>query len=121
MSAARLPYSVHTIACLTDNYCYMIVDRSGPPGRPHAVALVDPCEPKAVLRALQKIEMEEYSQYGLQPVAVLTTHHHWDHAGGNTLLVKTYPRIAVYGGKDDKVAACTHPLADGWPDSCADA
>ena len=112
-TSARLPYSVHTVACLSDNYAYLIVDRSGPPNRPHAVALVDPCEPTAVLRALARIEREEYSQGGLQPVALLTTHHHWDHAGGNSQLVKKYPRIAVYGGKDDQIACCTHPLSDG--------
>jgi uncharacterized membrane protein YgcG len=54
-SGGGLAYSVHTVACLTDNYSYIIVDRSGPAGQPRAVALVDPCEPEAVLRALARI------------------------------------------------------------------
>ena len=48
-----MPYAVHTVACLLDNYAYIIVDLSGRP--PHPVALVDPCESKAVLRALERL------------------------------------------------------------------
>ena len=105
------PYCVHTIACLADNYAYIIVDRGGPEGRPAAVALVDPCEPGAVIRALQRLEADEY-RHGLQPVAILTTHHHWDHAGGNVALAKRFPGITVYGGQADRVAGCTKKLAD---------
>ena len=112
-SAGDLPYSVHTVACLTDNYCYLLVDRSGPVGRPHAVALVDPCESGAVVRALERLEREEYVLGGLQPVAILTTHKHWDHAGGNRALKRRYPQLRVYGGVEDRVAAATHHLSDG--------
>ncbi len=48
-----MPYAVHTVACLLDNYAYIVVDLSGRP--PHPVALVDPCESKAVLRALERL------------------------------------------------------------------
>jgi len=109
-SGEHSPYSVHTVACLLDNYCYVIVDRSTPP--PHPVALVDPAEPKAVLRALERISQEDYAGAELEPVAILTTHKHWDHAAGNAALKRAFPRIAVHGSEIDCVSACTHPLRD---------
>lgn len=108
------PYSVHTVACLADNYAYVIVDRSAAgSGQPYPAALVDPCDGSAVLTALAKLGEEEY-QSGLHVEAILTTHHHWDHAGGNRFLAKQLDGpIRIYGGKDDVVAGCTHKLADG--------
>ncbi|EFN78964.1 Hydroxyacylglutathione hydrolase, partial [Harpegnathos saltator] len=35
---------------------------------------------------------------------VLTTHHHWDHAGGNAKLLKIFADLMVYGG-DDRIQA----------------
>lgn len=40
---------------------------------------------------------------------VLTTHHHWDHAGGNDKLLKKQPGLTVYGGSD-QVQAVTHVI-----------
>eukprot|EP00966_Prymnesium_polylepis_P283722 6554540-Prymnesium_polylepis.1 len=54
-----------------------------------------------------------FARRGAQPVAILTTHHHWDHAAGNRALRKLYPSIAVYGGQADHVPGCTHWLSDG--------
>lgn len=111
-SGGPRPFSVHTVACLADNYAYIIVDHSTA-GQPHRVALVDPCEAEAVVRALAKLSEEDYAGIGLQVVAILTTHHHWDHAGGNRALAAKYPNVKVYGGRDDIVAGCTHKLVDG--------
>ena len=105
------PYSVHTVACLLDNYAYIIVDRSQ--GPPYSVAFVDPCEPAAVLRALEKVREVDYGGAELRPVAILTTHHHWDHMAGNRALRKLYPQIEVCGGADDRVSAVTRRLRDG--------
>ena len=80
---------------------------------PHPAALVDPCEPSAVLAALQSISEQDYSGEEIEPVAILTTHHHWDHAAGNKALLKHFPRMKVYGGRDDVVSGCTHSLSDG--------
>ena len=106
-----IPYAVHTVACLLDNYAYIIIDLSGRP--PHPCALVDPCESKAVVRALERLQQDEYGGAPLQPVAILCTHHHWDHAWGNQALRKAYPGLRVYGGAADRVSACTHRLRDG--------
>ena len=106
-----MPYAVHTVACLLDNYAYIIVDLSGRP--PHPVALVDPCESKAVVRALERLRQDEYGGAALEVTAVLCTHHHWDHAWGNRALVEAYPGLRVYGGAADHVSCCTHRLHDG--------
>ena len=106
-----MPYAVHTVACLLDNYAYIIVDLSGRP--PHPVALVDPCEPEAVVRALERLRQDEYGGEALEVTAVLCTHHHWDHAWGNRALLKAYPGLRVYGGAADRVSCCTHRLYDG--------
>ena len=117
IEAARLarlrPYAVHTVACLADNYAYVIVDLARSGMGPIEVALVDPCEPSAALKALQNLSREEYDGRALEPVAILTTHRHWDHAGGNKTLKKHFPRIRIYGGVEDHVSCCTHPLRDG--------
>jgi hypothetical protein len=45
---------------------------------------------------------------------VLSTHKHWDHTCGNERLLKEVkPCKRVYGGRLDRVPACTHPLDDG--------
>ena len=44
---------------------------------------------------------------------MLTTHHHWDHAGGNEELVKlTGGSLSVLGG-DDRIGALTKKVTHG--------
>lgn len=72
-------------------------------------AIVDPVDPDAVLAAVQK--------HNVRLTTVLTTHHHWDHAGGNEKLVSKFAaaqtatddKLAVYGG-DDRIGALTHKV-----------
>ena len=47
--------------------------------------IVDPVEPKTVLEAV-KAE-------NVNLTTVLTTHHHWDHAGGNKELLQLQPGL----------------------------
>lgn len=51
--------------------------------------------------ALSAVEMENVNLK-----SVLTTHHHWDHAGGNLKLVEQFKggNLTVYGG-DDRIEA----------------
>mmetsp|Transcript_50438 Transcript_50438/g.163210 ORF Transcript_50438/g.163210 Transcript_50438/m.163210 type:complete len:970 (+) Transcript_50438:124-3033(+) len=87
---------VHAIPCLTDNYCYLIIDASvesskaaaeGHTGLPCCV--VDPCDAGAVVAALTLLSDKHYAAFGgLSLEAVLCTHKHWDHAGGNTDLIR---------------------------------
>ena len=48
----------------------------------------------------------------MAPAAILTTHHHYDHAGGNKQMKKMYPNIEIIGGEDDKVAGETIGVKD---------
>ncbi|XP_068631911.1 hydroxyacylglutathione hydrolase, mitochondrial [Battus philenor] len=84
---------VKILPALQDNYMYLIVDKAT-----KEAAIVDPVEPNTVLQAVQ--------DHGVKLTTVLTTHHHWDHAGGNENLVKKHPGLEVYGG-DDRIGALT--------------
>lgn len=64
-----------------DNYAYLIVSM-----QTRKVAVVDPADPEMVLRYLGSLRGQ--LQVPLQLTDVLTTHKHWDHAGGNQLLAR---------------------------------
>lgn len=90
---------VLVLPVLGDNYMYVVADRSC-----GDAALVDPVEPARALEAARAA--------GLRPVAALTTHHHWDHAGGNEELMRLAPSLQHYGG-DDRVPCLTRRLVHG--------
>lgn len=90
------------IPCLRDNYAWLI--RCSDSG---AVAVVDPSEPQPVLDAL--------SAHGWSLDAILNTHHHADHIGGNEGLLRVFPGIPVYAHHSDRarIASLNQPLHDG--------
>uniref|UniRef100_A0A2K5QAH2 Hydroxyacylglutathione hydrolase, mitochondrial n=1 Tax=Cebus imitator TaxID=2715852 RepID=A0A2K5QAH2_CEBIM len=87
---------VEVLPALTDNYMYLVMD-----DETKEAAIVDPVQPQKVV--------EEAKKHGVKLTTVLTTHHHWDHAGGNEKLVKLEPGLKVYGG-DDRIGALTHKV-----------
>mmetsp|Transcript_30214 Transcript_30214/g.87705 ORF Transcript_30214/g.87705 Transcript_30214/m.87705 type:complete len:984 (-) Transcript_30214:70-3021(-) len=100
---------IHSVPLLGDNYAYVVVDASqlatsrACPGRPNEwpgglpCVVVDPCDAQAVVSALTHIAERHYSEFGgLRLEAVLCTHRHWDHAGGN--------RDLLYMAKADRRA-----------------
>ncbi|CAM2007998.1 hydroxyacylglutathione hydrolase [Acanthopleuribacter pedis] len=91
-----------TVPCLRDNFAYLIIC---PETRQAGV--VDPSEADPVLAAVEKA--------GVTLTAILTTHHHWDHVGGNKKLVQTFPDLVVYGfGADrDRIPKQTVFLEEG--------
>lgn len=91
---------VVVVPVLSDNYAYLLIDDAS--GEAMAV---DPAEAHLVLAKAE----EEH----VKLVGVLTTHHHFDHAGGNSEMVAKVPSIRVYGGRLDNVQACTDPLEHG--------
>lgn len=93
---------VTPIPCLRDNYAYVV--RAA--GAREAV-VVDACEAGPVVRELER------QQLGL--VAVLTTHHHWDHVGGNLALAERYPRLEILGHESERqrIPGLTTPLRGG--------
>lgn len=88
---------VVVVPVLADNYAYLLIDDSS-----KQAAVLDPAEPALVLAAAQK--------EGVNISSVLTTHHHADHAGGNQEMAQKISGLKVYGGKLDKVSACTNNL-----------
>ena len=53
--------------------------------------------------------IEALNEEGVTLETVLTTHHHWDHAGGNEELARRLPGIQVVGG-DPRIGALTRLL-----------
>ncbi len=77
------------VPCLKDNFAYLLIcEETGQAG------VVDPSEAAPVLQAVQQARVEL--------VAILNTHHHWDHIGGNKALLARLPSLAVYGHASDK-------------------
>uniref|UniRef100_UPI0037E70018 probable hydrolase PNKD isoform X2 n=1 Tax=Semicossyphus pulcher TaxID=241346 RepID=UPI0037E70018 len=64
---------------------------------------VDPADPQTV----QAVLKEE----GVMLEAILCTHKHWDHSGGNKILKRLYNSCRVYGNAADNIPGLTHPLS----------
>jgi hydroxyacylglutathione hydrolase len=78
-----------TLPALSDNYIFLLLNDSA-----REAAVVDPGEAGPVEKYLQ--------MSGLRLTAILNTHHHGDHTGGNRELSKRYPGIPVYGSAVDR-------------------
>lgn len=80
---------VISIPCLSDNYAYLVICEET-----NQAGVVDPSEAAPVIEAI--------TQAKVTLTAILNTHHHWDHTGGNNDLIAKYPDLAVYGHASDK-------------------
>ena len=80
---------VHPIPCLRDNYAYLLLCP-----QTQATAVVDPSEADPVQAELER--------RGLSLTAILNTHHHWDHVGGNEALQAKHPGIRIFGYASDR-------------------
>lgn len=87
------------IPVLSDNYSYLIIDTTS-----SVAVVVDPADPQAVQEFLEK--------EGVMLEAILCTHKHWDHSGGNKGLKKLHSSCRVYGNATDNIPGLTHPLSD---------
>ncbi|XP_056358883.1 uncharacterized protein LOC130259031 isoform X2 [Oenanthe melanoleuca] len=85
---------VKVISVLEDNYMYLVIEES----TREAVA-VDAAVPKRLLEIVRKEDVVLR--------AILTTHHHWDHARGNEELAQLLPGLRVFGA-DERIGALTH-------------
>ncbi len=91
--------TVQTITAFEDNYIWLIRH----PNQPQVV-IVDPGDATPVIAAI--------TTQSLKPVAILITHHHWDHVGGIEDLLARWP-MPVYGPARETIPHISQPLAEG--------
>ncbi len=80
---------IHLLPAFTDNYFFVLHD----PQR-HLAAAIDPGAAEPVLACLDALSAKLAS--------ILITHHHSDHVGGISHLLKQFPQAIVYGGAADR-------------------
>lgn len=91
--------TIKVLPALGDNYMYLLVDKES-----REAAIVDPVNPAEVISAVKS--------EGANLTTVLTTHHHWDHAGGNEELVSMVTGLTVCGN-DDRIGALNKKVKHG--------
>jgi hydroxyacylglutathione hydrolase len=87
------------LPALKDNYIWLLKNKAS-----GHIAIVDPSEAAPVLNL---VESE-----GLSPIAILITHHHWDHVGGITEITEKFD-IPVYTPRSESVTGSTIPVGEG--------
>lgn len=90
--------TIQAIPAFNDNYIWLIED---PDTR--RVLIVDPGDAAPVISAI--------NQQKLLPVAILITHHHYDHIAGLATLTEHY-ELPVYGPDTESISGITHPLSE---------
>ncbi|KAG8792411.1 Cytoplasmic glyoxalase II [Ceratobasidium sp. 428] len=115
----KVPMRVVPVPVRSDNYAYLLIDEAT-----KQAAAVDPFDVPKVRAQAEK--------EGVKLTALITTHHHADHSGGNeefvggsglhwgrTVLIllrmrkrSVYPNVPVYGGSK-QIPALTNLVKDG--------
>src|SRR5260370_8004013 len=92
--------AIVTVPQLSDNYAYLVIDDAS-----KECAVVDCAEADAVIAAAKS--------HGAKIVAVLTTHWHGDHSGGNEDIAAKVPGIKIYGARAEagRIPALTNPFS----------
>jgi hydroxyacylglutathione hydrolase len=87
---------------LSDNYAYLVIDDAS-----KQCAVVDCAEADKIVAAAK--------QQGARLVAILTTHWHGDHSGGNQDLASKVPGLKVFGARAEggRIPALTNPVEHG--------
>lgn len=80
---------IYRLNALSDNYIFLLHDAAS-----GMAAVVDPTEADPVFKQLAALDATL--------VAILNTHHHYDHVGGNRALLEQFPAATVYGGAQDQ-------------------
>ncbi len=91
---------IDPIPAFDDNYIWCLSNSE----RNFAV-VVDPGDATPVLSHLKK--------HGLQLMAILITHKHWDHIGGIQRLIEVYPGVPVYGPRNEMIDGVTLKVGEG--------
>lgn len=91
---------VHIVPVLSDNFSYLLHDKAA-----NLAAVVDPAEPLK-LTALA-------ASLNARLTTALTTHHHYDHAGGNEQLATLVPGVTIIGSAYETAAGVTDRMQSG--------
>lgn len=77
----------------SNNYAYLVID-----DKSKDAVIIDPANPPEVAPVIK--EATDAGKINL--TAIVNTHHHWDHAGGNKGLIEELGlnKLAIIGGKD---------------------
>jgi len=75
----------------SDNYAYLVVD-----DKSKDAVIIDPAHPEEVAPVLQ----QEINNGKVNLTAIVNTHHHGDHTGGNAKIATTFNVKSIIGGKD---------------------
>jgi hydroxyacylglutathione hydrolase len=90
-------FEIVPIRAFSDNYIWTLRDAT-------SAAVVDPGDARPVIEYL--------TSENLNLVAILNTHHHADHVGGNGALLQRW-RVPVFGPRDPRIPDATERLGDG--------
>lgn len=74
-----------------DNYAYLVTD-----SKSKDAVVIDPANPPEVLPILK----EQVGSGKINLTAIINTHHHYDHAGGNKKTLEEFESLPVIAGKD---------------------
>lgn len=80
---------IHCLPTRSTNYIFLLYSLVA-----KAAVVVDPTEADPVLESLKKLDADL--------LAILNTHHHGDHVGGNQTLLQIYPQAEVYASVHDR-------------------
>ena len=87
------------LPALKDNYIWLLKNKIS-----RHVVIIDPSEAEPVLDLVKSDN--------LIPIAIMITHHHWDHVGGIPGITEQFD-IPVYTPKTETVAGSTNPVGEG--------
>ncbi|MCJ1401014.1 Cytoplasmic glyoxalase II [Xylographa trunciseda] len=86
----------------SNNYAYLVVD-----DKTKDAVIIDPANPPEVAPVLK----QQIDSGKINLTSIINTHHHWDHAGGNSKILEQFKGLPVIGGK--QCEAVTRTPKDG--------